>query len=77
MMMDMGQEGSLLAKSKWNKNQNIIFLRLGSLLYTSTHFLSYDCQAAHLGINSRFNYEFEGLYDKQNIIIGSSSLLIW
>lgn len=54
---NIGQEGLLSMKSKWDKNYCIVPFRPGSQACECTHFLSYNYHATNLGIDSRFNHE--------------------
>lgn len=53
----IGQGSLLSAKSKWDKNHQIVFLWPRGQTRESTYFLSYNCHTANLGIDSEFNYE--------------------
>ena len=54
---NMDQKGLLLVKNKFDKNHCVVSLRPRSQTYDSIHFLSYNCHAGNLGIDSRFNDE--------------------
>lgn len=53
----IGQGGSLLAKSKLNKNYCIVSFQPRDQTYESTYFLLYDCHTTNLGRNFEFNHK--------------------
>ena len=54
---NMGSKRLLSAKSKWDKNQHVIFLWQKGQIYESIQFLLYKYKAVNLNIDFGFNYK--------------------